>query len=291
MAEGAPNENIFGPIPDELETPNTPPLGGLECHTTNFTFTFRLNQEPLVNAKHLKASASEWAPTSQASPSKKRIRLSDHAIRSPSPKRFCLLEDGETPSRPTSPRPQIRCPTSPPHSSRYNSLCPTNVDDDDSGSSSDISIDEPMAAANSHLIDGKEPAIVRKDHLGPLKNSKLTSFWSVETLGERESRIQQEFAAFRDEADAIMMDEAHLQRLKLLRKRAGDRERQQKHREMVREKKIMEGWVPGKKRVSMSSKFEVCENMQTHLSELSAFSCRKPMCFSPVMTPLWNQIY
>ena len=261
MAEGSPNEDVFGPSPDELETPNIPPLEGLERHDMDFTFTFRLNQEPPVNVKHLKAS--ERAPTPQASPSKKRIRVSDDALRSPSSKRFCLPEDGETltPSQPATPRPQTPCPTSPPHSSRYNSLSPTSVDDDDCGSSSDISFEEPTAAANSHLIEGKEPAIVQKGSSGPLKNSKLTSFWSVETVDEREGRVQREFAALRDEADANGMDEAHSQRLKLLRKRAGDRERQQKHREMVREKKIAAGWIPGKKRVSLLQK---CENLRTH---------------------------
>jgi len=254
VAEASPNEDVFGPSPDELEMPNTPPLEGLEHDDANFTFTFRLNQEPPVNAKRPKAS--EWAPTPQAGPSKKRIRVSDDVIRSPSPKRFCLPGNGEPPSRPTTPQPQTPCPTSPPHSSRYNSPSPTNVDDDDSGSSSDISFEEsmPTAAANSHLIEGKEPAAVRKGGSGPLKNAKLTSFWSVETVGEREVRVQWEFAALRDEADANAMDEAHLQQLKLLRKRAGDRERQQKHRDMVREKKIATGWVPGKKRVSTSSK-------------------------------------
>ena len=64
--------------------------------------------------------------------------------------------------------------------------------------------------ANSRLIKGKEPVIVQKGGLGPLKNSKLTSFWSVETVDEREGRIQWEFAALRDEADANMMEEAHL---------------------------------------------------------------------------------
>jgi len=268
VAEGSPNEGVFGPNPDELEMPNIPPFEGLEHHDTNFTFTFRLNQEPPVNGKCPKAS--EWAPTPQASPSKKWIRVSDDAIRSPSPKGFCLPEDGETPSWPTTPRPQTPCPTSPPHSSWYNSLSPTNVDDDDSGSSSDISFEGPTAAVNSHLIEGKEPAIVRKGSSGPLKNSKLTSFWSVETMGEREGRVQQEFAALRDEADANAMDEAHLQRLKLLRKRAGDRERQQKHRDLVREKKIAAGWIPGKKRVSTSLK--VCENLRTHCRHFLAES-------------------
>ena len=77
MAEGSPNEDVFSPSPDELETPNIPPLEGLERHDTEFTFTFRLNQELSVNDKH---------PTIQASPSKKRIRMSDDALRSSSSK-------------------------------------------------------------------------------------------------------------------------------------------------------------------------------------------------------------
>ena len=207
------------------------------------------------NANHPKPSKT---PSPQASPSKKRIRASDDVNRSLSPKRFCLPEERETTSQPTTPQPQTPSPTSPPHSSWYNSLSPRNVNDDDSGSSSEISFEEPTAATNSHLIKDKDPAIVQKGTLGPLKNSKLTSFWSVETVGEREGRIQREFAALRDEADANAMDEAHSQRLKLLRKRAGERERQHKHREMVREEKIAAGWIPGKKRVSTSLK--VCEN-------------------------------
>ena len=95
MAEGSPNEDVIGPSPDGLETPNIPPLEVLERHDTNFTFTFCLNQ----------------ALTLQASPSKKCIRVSDDAPSSPSSKRFCLPEDGETP------QPQTPCPTSPPQSS------------------------------------------------------------------------------------------------------------------------------------------------------------------------------
>ena len=198
MAEGSPNEDIFGPSPD-----------------TNFTFTFGLNQEPPVNAKRPKAS--EWAPTPQASPSKKCIRVSKDVNRSPSPEGFCLPEDRETlfKSRPTTPRSQTPCPTSPPHSSRYSSPSPMNVDGDDPGSSSNISFEEPTVAVNSLLKEGKpkEPATVQKSSSGLLKNSKFTSFWSVETVGEREGRIQREFAALRDEAEVNAADEAHSQRL------------------------------------------------------------------------------
>jgi hypothetical protein len=240
VAEGSLNEDVFGPSPLNE---------GLEHHDTKFTFTFHLNQEPPANMK--RPNASEWAPTPHASPTKKRIRVSDDVIKSPSPEGFYLPEDREIVSRPSTPRSQTPCPTSPPHSSRYNSISPTNFVDHDSGPSSDISFEGPTVAVNSRLIAGKEPVTVRKGGSGPLKNAKLTSFWSLETVGEREGRVQREFAALRDEADANAMDEAHLQRLKLLRKRADDRERQQKHRDMVREKRVEAGWIPGKKRVSL----------------------------------------
>ena len=44
VSEGSPNEDAFGPGPDELETPNIPPLESLEHHDTNFTFTFCLKK-------------------------------------------------------------------------------------------------------------------------------------------------------------------------------------------------------------------------------------------------------
>lgn len=217
MAESSLNEDVFGPGLDELKMPNIQPLEGPEHHDADFTFTFRLNPEPPINTKRPKAS--EWA-----SPSKKRIRASDDIIRSPSPEGSCLPVDGETQSWPTTPRPQTPSPTSPPHSLQYNSPSPTNDDDDDSESSSDFSFEQKQgpSTANSHLKKGKGPSTVRRDGLATLKNSKLTSFFLIETAGERDARVQWEFAALKDEADTNAMDEAHFHRLKLLRKRAGD---------------------------------------------------------------------
>jgi len=85
-----------------------------------------------------------------------------------------------------------------------------------------------------------------------LKNSKLTSIWSIESQEEKEARRHREFAELRDDAETWAMNLAHSQRLKLSQKRAVDRERQQKHREIVRAKKIEEGWVPGKKCVRLT---------------------------------------
>jgi len=195
---------------------------------------------PPVNLKRTKAS--EYAPSPQA---KKCFRASDNDRNSPLPEGFCLPQQ----SRPTTPCPTSppcslprslspSCSLSPPHSLSFQSGSSTNLDEDN------ISIDYeiPTVVTDSHRNAGS----------GKLKNSKLTSIWSIESAPEREVRVQREFAALRNDAETRAMNAAHSQRLKLLRKRADDRERQQKHREIVRAKKIAEGWVPGKKRVRLT---------------------------------------
>ena len=194
----------------------------------------------LANLKRPKAS--EYAPTPPASPTKKRVRASVDIIDTPS---LCLpgnSPDREIPSWPTTP--QLRTPSPTPCSVSTHGQSSTNLDDED------ISIEHrlPAEVENSTYIN----VPLRQADPIKLKNSKLTSIWSIKSQEEKEAWRHREFAELIDDAETQAMNLAHSQRLKLSQKRAVNRERQQKHREIVRAKKIEEGWVPGKKCVRLT---------------------------------------
>jgi hypothetical protein len=83
----------------------------------------------------------------------------------------------------------------------------------------------------------------------PTKNGmrKLTTYWGVETKEMREERNWREIQELNESQEARNIVHAHWERCKKDKKRDGDRECQQRRRDVVHERKTAEGWVPGKK--------------------------------------------
>lgn len=87
---------------------------------------------------------------------------------------------------------------------------------------------------------------------GPVMvNSKLENFFKPETSETKAHKNSFDFEVIVAEREQQEFNAMHAQRQRQARQRQNDKERQQKHRTMVFDRKIAEGWVPGQKRVSI----------------------------------------
>ena len=78
----------------------------------------------------------------------------------------------------------------------------------------------------------------------------LFHFWGQESIEEKTDRDHRGFEELRTTREQRELEEDRKTAMKRDRRRAYDRERQQEHREKVRERKVANGWKPGQKRVS-----------------------------------------
>jgi hypothetical protein len=89
----------------------------------------------------------------------------------------------------------------------------------------------------------------------PLKrgrNVKLETFFKVETAEAKLERTTRDFEGIAARREEQEFNDAHALTLRQARRHQGDRERQHKHRQASRERKIAAGWLPNQKRVSLS---------------------------------------
>lgn len=80
--------------------------------------------------------------------------------------------------------------------------------------------------------------------------SDLRSYWKKATDKEKAEMNERGFQELRDTQEMNTLEAFHNAQHKLTRVRAQVRDRQKRHRDRSRERKISEGWIPGQKRVS-----------------------------------------
>ena len=86
----------------------------------------------------------------------------------------------------------------------------------------------------------------------PLKrNAKIESFFTLETAEAKAQRNTHGFEGIAADKEQLEFREAHEAQRRKARQRQCDRERQSRHREIVRNQKITDGWQPHQKRVSL----------------------------------------
>ena len=80
--------------------------------------------------------------------------------------------------------------------------------------------------------------------------SDLRSYWKKATNSEKAEMNDRGFQELRDTQEMTVSEALRDSQYKLMRVRAQTRDRQQRHHDRSRERKISEGWLPGQKRVS-----------------------------------------
>jgi hypothetical protein len=78
----------------------------------------------------------------------------------------------------------------------------------------------------------------------------LFSFWQCESIEEKTERDYRDLEELRKTREQRKLAEDRMVAMRKDRRRALDRERQQVHRDKVRDLKVANGWKPGQKRVS-----------------------------------------
>jgi hypothetical protein len=84
------------------------------------------------------------------------------------------------------------------------------------------------------------------------RDGTLLSFWKHETAEERNERNQREFEELSRTRESRELDDARAKAMSADRKRIQNKQRQQVHRDALRDIKISNGWKPNQKRVSFS---------------------------------------
>jgi hypothetical protein len=72
----------------------------------------------------------------------------------------------------------------------------------------------------------------------------------VETAEEKAVRLEKDAREYSERAEEARLREVEEKRKQKVRDRERANERMRRHRDHVREAKIADGWIPGKKRVS-----------------------------------------
>lgn len=91
------------------------------------------------------------------------------------------------------------------------------------------------------------------DVFGIHRNNTLTSYWKVETLEEKTERNHRDFEELSRTREERERQEERASAIQQDRQKMHDQERQQKHRDGIREIKVANGWKPHQKRVSIVS--------------------------------------
>ncbi|KAF7366573.1 DDE superfamily endonuclease [Mycena sanguinolenta] len=77
---------------------------------------------------------------------------------------------------------------------------------------------------------------------------KITSFWKVESPEEKAVRLERDGRKYTERGEQVRLREVEEKRKKMARECVLAKERMQRYRDRLREEKMAEGWVPGKKR-------------------------------------------
>jgi hypothetical protein len=80
--------------------------------------------------------------------------------------------------------------------------------------------------------------------------AKVTAYFKVETAEEKAVRLEKDAREYREHAEEVRLREVDTIRKKNAKARADGNERMRRYRHRVREAKIADGYVPGRKRVS-----------------------------------------
>jgi ribosomal protein L2 len=95
-------------------------------------------------------------------------------------------------------------------------------------------------------------AATDSDRSGSQKGT-LFQYWAQESAEKRAERVQREFEELKDARERSKLADERREAGRKSRERAQLRERQQRHRERLRNIKIASGWKPRQKRVSYIS--------------------------------------
>jgi len=95
-------------------------------------------------------------------------------------------------------------------------------------------------------------AATDSDQSGSHKGT-LFQYWARESTEKRAERMQREFEELKGVRERSKLADEHREAERKSRERAQVRERQQRHREKLRNIKIASGWKPRQKRVSCTS--------------------------------------
>jgi len=98
--------------------------------------------------------------------------------------------------------------------------------------------------AKGGAADGAKTA---KDHT---QQSKLSKFWKVHSLEEKQDHLSRHFEQMKVDHEAREVRDVEKRRKEKARTRVADRERQQRHRDKEWKERVAGGWIPGQKRVS-----------------------------------------
>jgi hypothetical protein len=108
----------------------------------------------------------------------------------------------------------------------------------------DTSLPQPSLLFPPSQSSTIPPSSRSSDIFGIHRNNTLTSYWKVETLEEKTERNHRDFEELSQTREAREREEERASAIRRDRQRMHDRERQQKHRDGIREIKVANGWKP-----------------------------------------------
>jgi hypothetical protein len=114
-----------------------------------------------------------------------------------------------------------------------------------------------MPTKGGDVFGGIEPNTNLSDDTAPPAGT-LFYFWSKESIADRVERNHRGFEELSQTREARELADERDRAFKRYRQRAGDRARQQRHRDVIREQKIASGWKPNQKRVSSDFNILCC---------------------------------
>ncbi|KAJ7924628.1 hypothetical protein B0H13DRAFT_2578172 [Mycena leptocephala] len=129
--------------------------------------------------------------------------------------------------------------------------CDEEGDNSDAESMSDLKevneVHSPRARVSRTLAQPVFPPI-QASKRAPAGKGKITRYWKVETAEEKAARLEKYTREYAERAEEVRQREVEEKRKQRTQDRERANERMRRHRERLREEKIADGWIPGKKR-------------------------------------------
>ncbi|KAJ7869051.1 hypothetical protein B0H13DRAFT_2557989 [Mycena leptocephala] len=128
--------------------------------------------------------------------------------------------------------------------------------DEDGGNSDTESMSDCEGIDEVHSPRARVPRAMAQPVSPPIQASKraaagkdkITGYWKVETAEEKTVRLEKDAREYSERAEEVRQREVEEKRKQRARDRERANERMRRHRERLREEKIADGWIPGKKR-------------------------------------------
>lgn len=111
------------------------------------------------------------------------------------------------------------------------------------------SVPEPLSASNDVFGPSRPEAEPSSDSAHT--PGSLFTFWHRESAEEKTERNSQEFEELSKTREQRELSAERAEAMRKARQRAGDCERQQRHRDLIHNMKVASGWKPNQKHVSL----------------------------------------